>query len=698
MATTFIDYNGDGNATKSFSFPSIQQTDVHVDVDGVVKTAGVHYNITGYTTTGGGNVVFTAGNIPTSSQLIRIFRDTNVDSPKATYTAGSSVKAADLNANQEQLLFAAQEEQNQTVQSQDIKDGAITTVKLLDLNVTEPKLATDSVTTSKIVNDNVTIDKIEDAELKVLSTMQPGTAAKLASSTALTSDIADLNQIDGLTKQAGSNLSDTDTSFPTSAAVVSYVAAQLAPIGGFEAVADETSFPDTQPQSGVVISIANAEGLAVSGTGTASATTVGGTTVNISGIPSNFHNSNIAAGIRLLVSSTGSGQNYTYHKATLAEEDLVNLSGQINDFGERYRVGSTNPTTGNDNGDLFFNTSSQKLLVFDSILGAYKETQAIGNFSIETLSPAFNGVLQDFTITNPPSQGPQQILLSINGVLQKPNAGSSTPSEGFALSGSTIKLSSPPPTGSTYFAVVMGSSVGIGTPSNNTVDENILQNLSVSTDKIQDQAVTLAKLPHGTSSNDGKFLRANNGADPTFETVDTNLLADQSPQLGGHLDTNGYGITTSATNGSIQLTPDGTGKVIVSGAGGNDGTLQLNCSANTHGVKIKSPPHSAAQSYTLTLPVNVTANYLLTTDANGQLSWTNSIDSQYLSGALPAISGASLTDIDPTTANGCIYENNKTITSDFTTSTTKNSMSAGPITVDTGVTLTIPSGSFYTIV
>ena len=127
--------------------------------------------------------------------------------------------------------------------------------------------------------------------------------------------------------------------------------------------------------------------------------------------------------------------------------------------------------------------------------------------------------------------------------------------------------------------------------------------------------------------------------------------------------------------------------------------MQLNCSANTHGVKIKSPPHSAAQSYTLTLPVNIQSpDYFLTTDSNGQLSWSNTLQSANLSGALPAISGAQLTDIDPTTANGCIYENNKTITSDFTTSTTKNSMSAGPITVDTGVTLTIPSGSFYTIV
>jgi len=36
---------------------------------------------------------------------------------------------------------------------------------------------------------------------------------------------------------------------------------------------------------------------------------------------------------------------------------------------------------------------------------------------------------------------------------------------------------------------------------------------------LEDESVTLAKLPHGDGSSDGKFLRANNGADPTFETV-----------------------------------------------------------------------------------------------------------------------------------------------------------------------------------
>ena len=174
---------------------------------------------------------------------------------------------------------------------------------------------------------------------------------------------------------------------------------------------------------------------------------------------------------------------------------------------------------------MFFNTGTGKMLVYNGTNTAWEEVQSIGNFFISTLSPAFDGTTQNFTLSNAPTNV-QQILLSINGVVQKPNAGTSTPSEGFALDGSTVKLSAAPATGESYFAVVMGSTVNIGTPSDNTVDTDILQNLSVSTAKIQDQAVTLDKLPHGTGSTDGKFLRANNGADPTFETVDlANLSA-----------------------------------------------------------------------------------------------------------------------------------------------------------------------------
>ena len=288
-------------------------------------------------------------------------------------------------------------------------------------------LAPDSVGSSEIANSSVTNNKLADAELVTLAGMQSGTASKLAGSTELTSDIADLNQIDGLTKQTGNNLSDTDNSFPTSAAVVSYIAAQLAPIGGLEAIANESSFPNTQPQSGVVISIADAGGMAVASDGTASGQTVGGTTVNISGIATNFRGASVAAGVRFLVVSTGSGQNYTYHKATLKEDDLVGLSGDINDFGERYRIGSSFPTTNNDSGDLFWHVTLGKLYVYNGTTSAWEETQSIGNFFISTLSPAFDGTTTDFTLSNAPTSA-QQVLLVVEGVLQKPNSGTSAPS------------------------------------------------------------------------------------------------------------------------------------------------------------------------------------------------------------------------------------------------------------------------------
>ena len=72
-------------------------------------------------------------------------------------------------------------------------------------------------------------------------------------------------------------------------------------------------------------------------------------------------------------------------------------------------------------------------------------------------------------------------------------------------------------------------------------------------------------------------------------------------------------ISTSSSSG-LQIKGDGT----------TDGTLQLNCSQNSHGVKIKSPAHSAGQSYTLTLPTTSPAtDKMLQTDSSGNLSFVD---------------------------------------------------------------------------
>ena len=49
-------------------------------------------------------------------------------------------------------------------------------------------------------------------------------------------------------------------------------------------------------------------------------------------------------------------------------------------------------------------------------------------------------------------------------------------------------------------------------------------------------------------------------------------------------------------------------------------------------------------------------------------------------------------------ASGIFYENWQNVTANYTITSGKNAMSAGPITINTGVTVTIPTGSNWAIV
>ena len=797
MATTFIDYTGDGNATKSFSFPSIQESDVKVEVDEVVKSSGTHYNITNYTTTGGGNVVFTSGNEPNSPSRIRIFRQTDVDTAKATYTAGSSVRAEDLNNNHKQVLFGIQEEQNQTIQTHEIKDSAVTSAKIqdgaivnADVNASaaiagtkiSPDFGSQNIATTGTVNgvtttelaildgatvttaelnildgattttseinildgvtattaeinklDGVTADTAElnildgvtattselnimdgvtattseintldgitatvselnlldgvtattaelnlvdgvtattaelnfvdgvtsnvqtqldnkqplDSELTTLSGMQSGTASILADSTALTATTSELNQLDGITLET-SLTGTSNQHIPTSKAVNDQILAVTNALGGFVAIANETSFPASNPDpsngAGTVVSISQiSSGTAVSvnnqGTATISNGAGTGNTVTITGFPSTLQNTNLAQNSGLQVQTTTTLHTYTFHKQLASADDIQAISATVNSFSNRYRVSSSAPTSSLDGGDLWYDTTNNKLMVYNSTDTAWEETTAIGNFFIATLSSSSgtgggsatpNGTAYRFTLSQSAASA-QQLIVSVDGVIQKPNSGTSQPSEGYVIDGNDIIFSSAPHSGASIFVSVLGSAVGIGTPSNNTVTSAILQNGSVieaklatgavteaklgtgavteskigtgavteskigsvavvtsklapdavtdtilsdhssdnslravNTNHIKDEAVTLAKLEHGTSSNNGKFLRANNGADPTFETVNTDLVADTSPQLGGNLDLNSRDVSGT---GNISINGNISGNSLTTNAG-----------------------------------------------------------------------------------------------------------------------------------
>ena len=159
-------------------------------------------------------------------------------------------------------------------------------------------------------------------------------------------------------------------------------------------------------------------------------------------------------------------------------------------------------------------------------------------------------------------------------------------------------------------------------------------NVTITTDAGSD-TVTIASTDTNTTYSVGDGgLTQNNFTDALKNKLDgiaasanvglTDIVGDTTPQLGGNLDVQSSEITTSTSNGNVKVTPNGTGVFEIKGAGGNDGTLQLNCSANSHGIKLKSPPHSAGASYTLTFPsTDGNANQVLKTDGSGGLDWVD---------------------------------------------------------------------------
>jgi len=79
----------------------------------------------------------------------------------------------------------------------------------------------------------------------------------------------------------------------------------------------------------------------------------------------------------------------------------------------------------------------------------------------------------------------------------------------------------------------------------------------VSTPAIKDEAITLAKLLHGDSNNNGKFLRANNGADPSFESIPAGTTINNNAD---NRVITGSG-TANTLNGESNVVIDSSGKL-----------------------------------------------------------------------------------------------------------------------------------------
>jgi hypothetical protein len=230
-----------GNRDFSVTFPFLATTDIKVQLNGVTKSLTSDYTIV----QSGANTVVNFNTAPADNATIRIFRSTNIDSINSTYAAGSSIRSTDLNTNNTQLLYAAQEfgklkeddsvafslgnkgdvqintssdwvirpdaielgmMTNNSVGTNELVNESVTSDKLADFAITASELATNSVTqvkvqdnainaskiaanavtTAKIATGAVTIDKLSNSAASGFGFTPVGTVIWYAGSTAPT--------------------------------------------------------------------------------------------------------------------------------------------------------------------------------------------------------------------------------------------------------------------------------------------------------------------------------------------------------------------------------------------------------------------------------------------------------------------------------------------------------------------------------
>jgi hypothetical protein len=277
----------------------------------------------------------------------------------------------------------------------------------------------------------------------------------------------------------------------------------------------------------------------------------------------------------------------------------------------------------------------------DPVIGRY--------ILVDQISGGFNGTASGFTLAAG-GQGvipglAQNVLLSLGGVIQQPGTD-------YTVSGSGITFTTPPLSGTTFFATVLGDVQAVGTPSDGTV------------------------LPASIATS-GTFIF------PNLTTTGTTLIASgnaSTPSLAVIGDTN-TGLYSPGAD-QLAISTSGTGRLFVDSSG-------------RLGIGTGSPAVTLDVSATDAIRVAAGTTAERPTGAAGMIRYNSTLGQFEGYGVAWGTIGGGAKGAG---SDQVFFENDQSVTTSYTLTTSKNAVTAGPITINSGVVVTIPSGSTWVVV
>jgi hypothetical protein len=606
-------YSGDNSTTTfSYTFKIFADSDIQVIIrsaDGTetIKTITTHYTVTGAGASGGGSVIFTSGNIPTSTQTVVLRR--NIPQTQAIdYIANDPFPAESHEEGLDRATMAIQQLQEELTRS-------------IKLSKTNTMTSTEfSVGASDRANKILAFDT--NGELSV--TQELGTNRG--------------NWSSGVTFNARDIVKDSSNN-NVYLCNTTHTSTGTTPISSNADVAKWDLIVDAQ-----------------------SATNSANAAANSASNSSNFANnsSNSANASANHASNSSNFANNASNSANTASTYLADVSANANaaansaanssNFANNSSNSANSASNHSANSSNFANNSS------NSANTSANHASNSSNFANNSSNSANASSNHSANSSNFANNSSNHAANSSNFANASSNHASNS-SNHSANSSNFANTSSNHAANSSNFS--NNSSNFANTASNAANAANAARDAALSATDSFDDTYLGAKASDPTLDNDGDAL---NAGDLYYNTTAGNLkyytgsawvaitsggitdvVQDGTPQLGGNLDVNGNSIV-SVSNGNINITPNGTGSVVLDGL---------------------SYPQADGS-----------ANQVLKTNGSGVLSFTT-------------LQGGNIT------TEGDYFSNYNTITADVTTTVagTVNAALFGPISVNSGFTWTIASGS-----